>query len=81
MAHSPAGRDARVVLLTPGPYSETYFEHVYLARYLGMTLVEGGDLVVRNERVGLKTLKGLEPVDIIMRRLDDDFSDEGVSGM
>lgn len=75
MAHSPAGRDARVVLLTPGPYSETYFEHVYLARYLGMTLVEGGDLVVRNQRVGLKTLKGLEPVDIIMRRLDDDFSD------
>jgi uncharacterized circularly permuted ATP-grasp superfamily protein/uncharacterized alpha-E superfamily protein len=75
MAHSPAGADARVVLLTPGPYSETYFEHVYLARYLGMTLVEGGDLVVRNERVGLKTLKGLEPVDIIMRRLDDDFSD------
>ena len=75
MEHSPAGADARVVLLTPGPYSETYFEHVYLARYLGIGLVEGGDLVVRDERVWLKTLKGLEPVDVILRRLDDDFLD------
>ncbi len=75
MAHSPAGADARVVLLTPGPYSETYFEHVYLARYLGIGLVEGGYLVVRDERVWLKTLKGLEPVDVILRRLDDDFLD------
>ncbi len=75
MVHSPAGADARVVLLTPGPYSETYFEHVYLARYLGIGLVEGGDLVVRDERVWLKTLKGLEPVDVILRRLDDDFLD------
>ena len=75
VAHSPAGSDARVVLLTPGPYNETYFEHVYLARYLGMALVEGGDLVVRDERVWLKTLKGLEPVDVIVRRLDDDFLD------
>ena len=75
IAHSPAGADARVVLLTPGPYSETYFEHVYLARYLGIGLVEGGDLVVRDERVWLKTLKGLEPVDVILRRLDDDFLD------
>ncbi len=75
MAHSSAGADARVVLLTPGPYSETYFEHVYLARYLGIGLVEGGDLVVRDERVWLKTLKGLEPVDVILRRLDDDFLD------
>ncbi len=75
VAHSPAGNDARVVLLTPGPYNETYFEHVYLARYLGIALVEGGDLVVRDERVWLKTLKGLEPVDVIVRRLDDDFLD------
>ena len=74
-AHSPAGSDARVVLLTPGPYNETYFEHVYLARYLGIALVEGGDLVVRDQRVWLKTLKGLEPVDVIVRRLDDDFLD------
>jgi uncharacterized circularly permuted ATP-grasp superfamily protein/uncharacterized alpha-E superfamily protein len=75
MAHSPAGADSRVVLLTPGPYNETYFEHVYLARYLGVALVEGGDLVVRDERVWLKTLKGLEPVDVVLRRLDDDFLD------
>ena len=75
VAHSPAGSDARVVLLTPGPYNETYFEHVYLARYLGIALVEGGDLVVRDERVWLKTLKGLEAVDVIVRRLDDDFLD------
>jgi uncharacterized alpha-E superfamily protein len=63
------------VLLTPGPYSETYFEHVYLARYLGLTLAEGGDLIVRNERVWLKTIKGLEAVDVIVRRLDDDYLD------
>ncbi len=64
-----------IVLLTPGPYSQTYFEHVYLARYLGLTLAEGSDLVVRNERVWLKTIKGLETVDAIIRRLDDDFMD------
>ncbi|TAG02782.1 MAG: A circularly permuted ATPgrasp family protein [Betaproteobacteria bacterium] len=75
LAHSKSGSDARIVLLTPGPYNETYFEHVYLARYLGITLVEGGDLVVRDEKVWLKTLKGLEPVDVILRRLDDDFLD------
>lgn len=74
-AHSVPGHDARVVLLTPGPYSETYFEHVYLARYLGITLVEGGDLVVREQKLWLKTLQGLEPVDVVLRRLDDDFLD------
>ena len=68
-------RHPRIVLLTPGPYNETYFEHAYLARYLGYTLVEGGDLTVRDERVYLKTLGGLEPVDVILRRLDDDFCD------
>ena len=65
----------RIVLLTPGPYNETYFEHAYLARYLGYTLVEGGDLAVRDERVYLKTLAGLQPVDVILRRLDDTFCD------
>ncbi|HWW82934.1 MAG TPA: circularly permuted type 2 ATP-grasp protein [Vicinamibacterales bacterium] len=64
-----------VVLLTPGPYNETYFEHAYLARYLGMTLVEGGDLTVRDCKVFIKTLDGLEPVDVIFRRLDDEFCD------
>jgi uncharacterized circularly permuted ATP-grasp superfamily protein/uncharacterized alpha-E superfamily protein len=65
----------KVVLLTPGPYNETYFEHAYLARYLGFTLVEGGDLTVRDRRVFIKTLDGLQPVDVIFRRLDDSFSD------
>ena len=65
----------RVVLLTPGPLNETYFEHAYLARYLGFTLVEGGDLTVRDRRVFIKTLDGLQPVDVIFRRLDDSFCD------
>jgi uncharacterized circularly permuted ATP-grasp superfamily protein/uncharacterized alpha-E superfamily protein len=65
----------RIVLLTPGPYNETYFEHAYLARYLGYTLVEGGDLTVRNNCVFLKVLGGLQQVDVIFRRLDDDFCD------
>ncbi|MCA9262558.1 MAG: circularly permuted type 2 ATP-grasp protein [Planctomycetales bacterium] len=58
----------RMVLLTHGPTSPNYFEDAYLARYLGMTLVEGGDLTVRHEQVLLKTLGGLLPVDVIYRR-------------
>src|ERR1700689_37613 len=65
----------RAVLLTPGPLNETYFEHSYLARYLGFTLVEGADLTVRNRRVFLKTVEGLQPVDVILRRVDDSFCD------
>jgi uncharacterized circularly permuted ATP-grasp superfamily protein/uncharacterized alpha-E superfamily protein len=65
----------RIVLLTPGPGSETYFEHAYLANYLGCALVQGGDLTVRDGRVWLKTLDGLQPVDVILRRLDDMFCD------
>ncbi len=73
---APHNRDnPRIVLLTPGPYNETYFEHAYLARYLGYTLVEGGDLTVRDNRVYLKVLGALQPVDVILRRLDDDFCD------
>ena len=64
-----------VVLLTPGPYNETFFEHDYLARYLGFTLVEGGDLTVRDRKVFLKTLEGLRPIDVILRRVDDTFCD------
>jgi len=66
---------ARVVLLTPGPHNETYFEQAYLARYLGYMLVEGQDLTVRDNYVFLKTLSGLERVDVILRRVDDDFCD------
>ena len=65
----------RIVLLTPGPYNETYFEHAFLARYLGFTLVEGADLTVRDNSVFLKTLGGLLPVDLIIRRQDDSFCD------
>ena len=72
----PEWRDhPRVVLLTPGPLNETYFEHAYLARYLGFTLVEGADLTVRDSRVFIKTLEGLRQVDVILRRLDDSFCD------
>ena len=67
--------EPRVVLLTAGPYNETYFEQAYLARYLGYTLAEGEDLTIRDDRVFLKTLSGLEPVDVILRRIDDDFCD------
>lgn len=73
---APHGKDnPKVVLLTPGPYNETYYEHVYLARYLGYTLVEGGDLTVRDNKVYLKALGGLQQVDVILRRLDEDYCD------
>src|ERR1700730_8241722 len=65
----------RIVVLTPGPYNETYFEHAFLARYLGYTLVEGGDLTVRDNHVFLKTLGGLLPVDLIVRRQDGSYCD------
>lgn len=65
----------QIVLLTPGPYNETYVEHAYLARYLGFTLAEGADLAVRDDRIYLKTVAGLRPVHGILRRLDDDYSD------
>nr|WP_279343623.1 circularly permuted type 2 ATP-grasp protein [Variovorax terrae] len=72
---SPAGADSHIALLTPGPYNETYFEHAYLARYLGLTLVEGSDLTVRDQRLYLKTLQGLEPVHGLLKRLDDQYLD------
>ncbi len=64
-----------VVVLTPGPYNETYFEHAYLASYLGYTLVQGDDLTVLDGHVWLKSLDGLQLVDIIFRRVDDIFCD------
>jgi uncharacterized circularly permuted ATP-grasp superfamily protein/uncharacterized alpha-E superfamily protein len=73
---SPRDRDEpNIVLMSPGPANEAYFEHAYLANYLGYTLVEGGDLTVRDGRVWLTTLEGLRPVDVIMRRLDDSYCD------
>lgn len=66
---------SRAVFLTPGPYNESFFEHAYLARYLGLALVEGEDLVVRDGDVYLKTLHGLQRVDVIVRRIDSSFCD------
>lgn len=65
----------RVVFLTPGPYSRSYFEHAYLAAYLGYTLVQGDDLLVRDGRVWLKSLSGLQPVHVILRHVHDEFCD------
>ncbi|MCW5660680.1 MAG: circularly permuted type 2 ATP-grasp protein [Burkholderiaceae bacterium] len=70
-----AGERARIVLLTPGPWHETYFEQVFLARYLGITLVEGSDLTVRDRQVFLKTMQGLERVHVVLRRIDDEWLD------
>jgi uncharacterized circularly permuted ATP-grasp superfamily protein/uncharacterized alpha-E superfamily protein len=72
MAHC---ENPRVVLHTPGPHNETYFEHSFLAKYLGFTLAVGSDMTVRDRRVFLKTVSGLEQVDVILRRVDDDFCD------
>ena len=76
MHFSPRGDGPTLtVLLTPGPYNETYFEHTLLARYLGFPLVEGGDLTVRDGRVWLKTIGGLKRVHAILRRQDDAYCD------
>lgn len=65
----------RVVVLTPGPFNETFFEHAYLASFLGYPLVQGDDLTVRDGHVWLKSLTGLQRVDVILRRVDDNYCD------
>lgn len=70
-----AGEDPLIVVMTPGPYNETYFEHAFLARELGFALVEGQDLTVREEKVYLRTLDGLRRVHVILRRVDDSWCD------
>ncbi len=72
---APGGQDSHIAMLTPGPHNETYFEQSYLARYLGVTLVEGSDLTVRNERLYLKTMHGLQAVHGLIKRVDDAFVD------
>jgi uncharacterized circularly permuted ATP-grasp superfamily protein/uncharacterized alpha-E superfamily protein len=67
--------DSRVCVLTPGPLNETYFEHAYLARYLGFLLVEGEDLTVREDGVFIRTVSGLKRAEVLLRRLDADFAD------
>ena len=75
LAASSDRNEPRICLLTPGPYSETYFEQAHLARYLGFLLVEGDDLVVRDGRAYVRTIAGLKRVDVILRRVDADFLD------
>ncbi len=70
-----AADEPTVVLLTPGTYNSAYFEHAYLARQMGIPIVEGGDLLVRDSRVFMRTTQGLRQVDVIYRRIDDDFLD------
>ncbi|MCI0736002.1 MAG: circularly permuted type 2 ATP-grasp protein, partial [Beijerinckiaceae bacterium] len=67
--------DPRISLLTPGHFNETYFEQAYLARYLGLLLVEGGDLTMRDGKVHVRTIAGLKRADVIWRRIDSDFAD------
>ena len=71
-----AGRGGgRVAILSPGPMNETYFEHAYIARYLGITLVEGGDLAVAGDRLTVRTVSGMRPVEVLWRRLDSSYAD------
>jgi uncharacterized circularly permuted ATP-grasp superfamily protein len=70
-----AAADPQIVLLSPGTYNSAYFEHVFLAREMGVPLVVGGDLVVDDERVYMRTIDGLARVDVIYRRINDDFLD------
>src|SRR6187200_1892546 len=75
-ALAPDGRpDPTVALLTPGVYNSAYYEHAYLARHMGIELVEGRDLVVHDNIVYMRTIQGPQRVDVIYRRVDDDFLD------
>lgn len=76
---APGGKpDPTIVVLTPGIYNSAYFEHSFLAREMGIEIVVGADLVVQNSRVYMKTTHGLKQVDVIYRRIDDDFLDPTV---
>ncbi len=75
LTQSATRSDPRICLLTPGPFSQTYFEQAYLARYLGILLVEGDDLTVQDGEVHVRTIAGLKRADVIWRRVDADWSD------
>src|SRR5512145_1953922 len=76
---APSGvSDPTVALLTPGSYNSAYFEHTFLAQQMGIELVEGQDLIVRDETVYMRTTRGPKRVDVIYRRVDDDFLDPQV---
>lgn len=68
-------RDGRVAILTPGPMNETYFEQAWIARYLGVSLVQGEDLTVENGHLMVRTVSGLRPLDVLWRRMDGSFAD------
>ena len=73
---APRGQsDPSIAVLTPGVYNSAYFEHAFLAQQMGVPLVEPDDLLVRNGRCHMRTTRGLEPVDVLYRRIDDDFID------
>ncbi len=69
------GVDSRVGILTPGPMNDTYFEHAYIARYLGFMLLEGEDLTARDGKLMVRTVSGLQPVNVLWRRLDAAWAD------
>lgn len=75
---APWTENPTVVLLTPGVFNSAYFEHSYLAQQMGIQLVEGRDLVCHDDRVWMRSTRGLQPVDVIYRRIDDDFLDPEV---
>jgi len=76
---APAGKkNPTVVLLTPGVYNSAYFEHSFLARSMGIEIVEGRDLIARDGKIFMRTTKGLQAVDVIYRRINDDFLDPKV---
>jgi len=75
LAPATENDNPRVVIMTPGSHNETYFEHLYLSNYLDYTLIEGANLTVRDGRVWIKSVSGLEPVDVILRRVDDYYCD------
>ena len=75
----PAAMESpKVAVLTPGIYNSAYYEHAFLAQQMGVELVEGSDLVAVNDRIMMRTTKGFEPVDVLYRRIDDDFLDPQV---
>jgi uncharacterized circularly permuted ATP-grasp superfamily protein len=75
-AMAPAGQsEPTVVVLTPGMYNSAYFEHAFLAQQMGVELVEGQDLFAENDRIFMRTTRGPKRVDVIYRRVDDDFLD------
>ena len=75
---APWTNQPKVVLLTPGVFNSAYFEHSYLAQQMGIQLVEGRDLICQDDRVWMRSTAGLEPVDVIYRRIDDDYLDPAV---